>query len=386
MRVGVLEADSYAEAYAVLQYQGVKVVSLAPEKIDIVKLLSEYILKWRLGGRQVSVLFRELSVMLGVMTLHDALITLNNAAKGHLTEKILAELLEVIESGEPFSAALRRHEIIFSSDVIQSIEVGERSGRVQEITARLAEQLERSYTTGRKIGGAMYYPIVVFCAAIVAAVVMMNISLPVFESFYSEQGGELPMITLILLHGGRFLTAHALIIAITISAATISALIIYHQVESVRLFIDTLKFKVKILRETELRNLFSRLSFLLESGVTLDEALKMSAASSGNLYMRRVLEKMQMLIEHGERLGAVFGKVLKDFSPLYLGLIVTGEASGNMVEMLRQCESMADFEIDEIMRELPAKAEVYGTLAAGLIVGALVFAIALPILNMTNLF
>ncbi len=46
---------------------------------------------------------------------------------------------------------------------------------------------------------------------------------------------------------------------------------------------------------------------------------------------------------------------------------------------------MADFEIEEILRALPAKAEVYGTLTAGVIVGALVFSIILPILNMTDL-
>ena len=47
---------------------------------------------------------------------------------------------------------------------------------------------------------------------------------------------------------------------------------------------------------------------------------------------------------------------------------------------------MANFEVEETLRELPAKAEVYGTLVAGIIVGALVFSIILPILNMTNLF
>ena len=47
---------------------------------------------------------------------------------------------------------------------------------------------------------------------------------------------------------------------------------------------------------------------------------------------------------------------------------------------------MADFEIDETLKALPAKAEVYGTITAGVIVGALVFSIVLPILNMTDLF
>lgn len=385
-QVGTLEAENYSDAYAALQYQGVKVVSLAPERVSVVKLLADYFLRLQLGGRWVSVFFRELSVMLGVMTLHESLQNLARAAAGHVSEKILKELVATVEAGESFSAALRRYEIIFGDAAIQSVEVGETSGKLQDVTARLAVQLERGYATSRKVRAAMYYPLVVFAAAILAALVMINVTLPVFESFYGEQGGELPLITLILLQSGRFLTAHLFFITIIILMGLIAALVIYREVEAVRFFCDKLKLKVKVLREIELRNLFNRLSFLLESGVTLDSALKMSAASSGNLEMQRLLEKIQNSVEAGEKFGATLRRVLKNLSPLYLGLIITGETSGNMVEMLRQCESMADFEIEETLNSLPARAEVYGTLFAGLIVGALVFSIVLPILNMTNLF
>ena len=385
-QVGTLEAESYSEAYAALQYQGVKVVSLAPERASVVKLLADYSTRLKLGARWCSVFFRELSVMLGVMTLHESLLTLARAAEGHVSEKILKDLVATVEGGETFSAALRRYEIIFGADSIQSVEVGEASGRLQEVTANLAAQLERNYATSRKVQGAMYYPLVVMLAAVIAAGVMMNLTLPVFESFFREQGGELPLITLILLNGGRFLTEHLFLIVILILAGIILLAAAYREVEEVRYFFDKLKMRIQVLREIELRNLFSRLSFLLESGVTLDAAIKLSAASSGNLQMRQLLEKIQSSIEAGERFGVALRHVLKDFSPLYLGLIVTGETSGNLVEMLRQCEAMADFEIEETLRALPAKAEVYGTLAAGAIVAALVFSIVLPILNMTNLF
>ena len=384
-QVGTLEAETYSEAYAVLQYQGVKVVSLSQENISVAKLFQDYYLKYKLGGRWCSVFFRELSAMLGVMTLHDSLKTLARAAEGHISEKILQELVETIEGGETFSAALRRYEIIFGSDSIQSVEIGETSGRLQEVTTRLANQLERNYATNRKVRSAMYYPIVVFVAAIIAAVVMINITLPVFESFYGANGQKLPLITSFFLAGGRFLSAHLFLISVIILAGIIFLTIIYREVEAFKFFCDGLKLKVKLLREIELRNLFSRLGFLLESGVTLDEAIKLSAASSGNLKMQRLLEKIKNSIEAGEKFGVTLKSKLEDFSPLYLGLIVTGEESGNIVEMLRQCESMADFEIEETLHALPAKAEVYGTLTAGVIVGALVFSIILPILNMTDL-
>ena len=384
-QVGTLEAENYAEAYAVLQYQGVKVVSLAQEQISVVKLLEDFFLKYKLGGRWRSVFFRELSVMLGVMTLHDSLLTLTRAAEGHISEKILKELVETIEGGETFSAALRRYEIIFGSNSIQTVEIGEASGKLQEVTTRLAEQLERSYATERKVRSAMYYPLVILIAAFAAAVVMINITLPVFESFYSAAGNELPLMTKIFLSLGKFLAAHLFLISVIILAGIIFLIVLYREVEAFKFFCDTLKLRVKILREIELRNFFSRLSFLLESGVTLDDAIKLTVASSGNLKMQRLLEKIKSSVEAGEQFGTTLKRVLENLSPLYLGLIVTGESSGNIVEMLRQCESMADFEIDETLKALPAKAEVYGTLAAGVIVGALVFSIVLPILNMTDL-
>lgn len=386
LQVGTLEAENYSSAYEALQFQGVTVVSLIPERTSFLSLFFDFITKIKLGGRWTSVFFRELSVMLDVMTLHDALKTLEQASGDKTEKKILSELIASIEGGENFATALKSHEVIFDGDSIQSVEVGETSGKLQEVTARLAERLERSYATGKKVRAAMYYPLTVFFAAIIAAVVMINLTLPVFESFYQSQGGELPLITSILLKGGRFFTEHLFFVAVTFIVAIIFFVVIYREISAVKFFSDRLKIEMKIFREIELRNLFSRLSFLLESGITLDAAIKLSATSNGNLYVRQILSDMQFSVERGEKLGAVFRKLSKNFSRLYLGLIVTGEESGRLVEMLRQCESMADFEIEEILRTLPAKAEIYGTLTAGIIVGALVFSIVLPILNMTNLF
>ena len=381
---GTLEAEDYATAYAELLFQGVRVVSLTQERLSLKKFFADLILRMQLGGRWSSVFFRELGVMLGSMTLNDALELLQKTASGTASEKILRDLTNAVNGGAKFSKALKSHEAIFSSDVVQSIEIAETGGRLQEVTQNLAAQLERSYTTSRKVRGAMYYPLVVFCAAIIAAIIMINITLPIFESFYTSSGGELPLITSALLHGGKFLTEHLILIAAAVFVTILAAFMIYREVEDVKFFVDKLKLKVKILREIELRNLFGRLSFLLESGVTLDEALKMCALSAENLFLQQILSDAKFSVEKGATLEIILRGSLK-ISPLYLGLLATGESTGEIVEMLRQCESMADFEIAETLRELPAKAEVCGTLAAGLIVAALVFSIMLPIFNMSTL-
>lgn len=383
---GILDAKNYSEAYAALQFQGITVVTLTAERTNVLKIFFDFVTKIKLGRRWSSIFFRELSVMLGVMTLHNALKILEKSEKDGITKKILSELINVIENGESFAAALRKYEMIFSEDSIQSVRIGEESGKLQEVTKKLSEQLERNYLTGRKIRAAMYYPLTVFVAAIIAAIIMINLTLPVFESFYTSQGGELPLITKILLTGGRFLTENLFLFVIISFAAIIFFVVIYKKIPAIKFFFDRLKFSTKIFREIEFRNLFGRLSFLLESGINLNVAMELSALSSGNLYVRKIFIDMKFSVERGEKLGETFEKISKNFSELYLGLIVAGEESGKLVEMLRQCESMADFEVDEILRTLPAKAEIYGTITAGIIVGILVFSIILPILNVTDLF
>ena len=382
-QVGTLEAENYSEAYAALSYQGVTVVKLEQAQAGFAKTLENFWLKLKLGGQWRSVFFRELGVMLGVMTLHDSLKTLAGAAKNHPSEKILNELVAAVGEGQSFFAALGRYEIIFGGDAIQSVEIGEKSGNLQDVTARLASQLERNYSTEKKIRGAMYYPLFVLLAAFVAAAILINVTLPVFENLFAQQGGELPLVTLILLHGGRFLSEHWLLIVFAFAAGVIFFASIYDRSAALRFLLDELKLKFKLLREIELRNFFGRLSFLLESGVTLDEAIKLCAAASKNLFVQKKLTEIKFSVERGGSLGNLIAK--ENFPPLYVGLIVTGEAGGELVNMLRQCESMADFEVEEILRGLPAKAEIFGTLLAGLIVATLVFAVVLPILDTTNL-
>ena len=229
----------------------------------------------------------------------------------------------------------------------------------------------------------MYYPLFVLLAAFIAAIVLVNITLPVFENFFESQGGELPLVTLILLHGGKFFSEHLILIVSGILLSGIFFATIYDRIAALRFSLDKLKLKSKLLREIELRNFFGRLSFLLESGVTLDEAIKLCAAATKNLFMQKKLTEIKFLVERGGNLGEIVAK--ENFPPLYVGLIVTGEAGGELVNMLRQCEAMADFEVEEILRGLPAKAEIFGTLIAGLIVATLVFAVILPIFDMTNL-
>ena len=384
-RFGTLEAEDMPTAYAALLFQGINVVSLKQQRLGLTQWIFGLITRWRIGGRWTSVFFRELGVMLGSMTLHRALEMLADSSSGNAAEKILRDMAKSVGGGKTLPQALRRHEIIFSDDVIQTIEIADRSGRTQEVAKELSRRLERNYLAQNKVRGALYYPVFVLLAALVAAIVMFNVTLPVFDAFYKNHGAQLPKLTAILFSGGKFLAEHWILILGIFFAAIILIVTIYREVDEVKFFVDKQKLNVRILREITLRNLFGRLSFLIENGITMDEALRLSMLSDENLYLKEMLRGAKISITKGVTLDKILRQVIKKISPLYVGLLSTGEATGEVVEMLRQCEAIADAEIDEILRDLPTKAELYGTILAGLIVAALVFSIMLPILNMSTL-
>ena len=316
-RVGTLEAENYSEAYAALNYQGVTVVKLEQTGASFLQVAKIFWLKHKLGGQWRSIFFRELSVVLGVMTLHDSLRTLTAAAKNHPSEKILSELVAAVGDGENFSSALTRYEIIFGGDAIQSIEIGERSGNLQEVTTSLAAQLARSYTTEKKVRDAMYYPAFVLLAAFVAMFILVNVALPVFGNFFAQQGNDLPLITIILLRGGKFLSENLFLVLLAILLMAAAFVWTIQNVEPVRFFLDKLRLKIKLFREVELRNFFGRLSFLLESGVTLDAAIKLCAAASRNLAVKKILSDINFSVERGTSLSSLVAR--EKFPPLYVG-------------------------------------------------------------------
>ena len=235
-QVGTLEAEDYAEAYAALNLTGMTVVKLEQADENFFQAAEIFHLKLKLGGQWRAIFFRELSVMLGAMTLHDSLKTLAGASKNHPSEKILLELLSAVGEGQSFTAALSRYEMIFGGDAIQSVEIGEKSGNLQEVTASLAIQLERNYSTEKKVRGAMYYPAFVLLAAFIAAIVLVNVTLPVFENFFAQQGGDLPLVTLILLRGGRFFSENLFLIVMIAALSVAACVWIVHRFEAVRFF------------------------------------------------------------------------------------------------------------------------------------------------------
>ena len=377
---GELEAESLNAAHVVLQHLGLVPVDIRPIKKTFAATVSERLDRFKVGDKWAPLFFRQLSTMLAVMNLRDALELMTSTCRDRTQKKILQALLQDVSLGKTLDEALSKFGAIFSGTTIQLVAIGNQSGRLQEIAAKLADRLEQNYQSSKKIRSAMYYPTFVMAAAFIAIGILLSTILPTFAGFFEGQGESLPALTRGLLSVGVFLSERVLLILATVVVLTVGSWWCYEHSTALRLLSDRLMLRLpfvgRLIRQTHWMNFFGSLSFLLESGVRLDRAVSMASTASNNSYLRAELNELRRKVESGGRFQSQL------FPPECQGLITSGESSGTLPSMLERCERLCAFEVEELSNQLPVKAEIAGTLTAGVIVALIVFAVMLPILSM----
>ena len=376
---GELTAENEREAYIILQNQGLIAVELKESKTPLSDKIAEYLEKFNVGEKWMSLFFRQLATTLDVMNLKDALNLFLLSTQNNTQKQIIKSILNEIELGKTLAEAMEKHKAIFSYNIIQMMLIAHRSGRMQEISEKLAERLEKSYKARKKLQSALYYPLFVLVVAVISMTVIINVVLPTFASFFESQGTDLPLLTQIFISTAVFISENIVMIAISMMAIITGCLWTYRNSSAIRLFVDRHLLKMpfigRLISQREWMNAFGSLSFLIESGVQVDEAIDMVARATSNHYLRANWLEIKQGVEHG---GQIQSKI---FPPEYQALIATGEASGTLTDMLRRCEKMSEFELEELSSQIPVKAEIFGTLFVGVIVALIVFSVILPVLS-----
>ena len=354
--MGELNAQNEREAYLALQHQGLIAVEFKEVDKGLIYKISEYLEKFRVGEKWTALFFRQLSTTLDVMNLKDALNLFLLSTNDKAQRQIIQSILEDIEVGKTLAEAMEKHSLIFSHNIIQMMNIAQRSGRMQEISEKLAEQLEKNYKAKKKLQSALYYPGFVLAIAIIAMIILMNVVLPTFAGFFKSQGTELPTVTQFIISVSVFITENIFLMICITLIIIVGCIWIYKNSPQIQIFIDKyilkLPFVGKLMSQREWMNAFGALSFLLESGIQIDEAISMVGTATSNRYLRSIWSEIKYEVERG-------GQMQSEIFPIeYQGLIAIGEASGTLPDMLRRCEKMSEFEVEELSKVKASRAGV----------------------------
>lgn len=384
---GEVEAGTIEQAAKLVKGKGFYVISVAPKIESPLSFIRN--LRDRVTPSDVATFTRQLSTMINAgLPITECLLILRTQLKGSL-QKVIAQILADVEAGESLSSALAKHSKIFSQTYISLVKSGELGGVLDEVLARLADNLEKQQEFSGKVKGALVYPAIIIIGMFVVSLILMIFVIPRLTSLYQDFNAELPLPTRILIGTSTFIFKFwPLFLALGVGGFYIFKL--YRGTKAGRLKTDELYFKIPIIgplqRQVVLTELTRNMSLMVGAGVSILDALNITADVVGNRVIADALRDASKQVEKGFPIAFAFGRHPEAFPFLLSQMIAVGEETGKMEEVLGKISHIFEIESDEKVKSLTSAIEPLVMVLLGLGVGFLVIAIILPIYNLTSHF
>lgn len=384
---GEVEAADIDAAAKLVRSKGLFVIVLNPKMDPILSLLGRK--KNQVTPSDVATFTRQLSTMINAgLPITEALLILRSQSKKSL-QAIIAQLLADVEAGESFSSALTKHPKVFGKTYVALVKSGEVGGVLDAVLMRLADNLEKQQEFGGKVKGALIYPIIVIVGMIAVGVVMMIFVIPKLLSLYTDMNASLPAPTKILIGVSGFIGKYWFVL-LAVFAVAFYVLRLYKATPEGKRKLDELIFKIPIYgplqRQIILTDLTRTLSMMVGAGVSILEALHITAEVVGNTLISDALIDAADQVEKGFPVAFAFSKHPEAFPFILSQMVAVGEETGKMEEILAKVSRIFEVESDEKVKGLTAAIEPIVMVVLGVGVGFLVVAVILPIYSLSSAF
>ena len=301
--------------------------------------------------------------------------------------KILSRIHTKVGEGSTLTSAFRDEGENVGELSCALIEAGEISGRLDESLNHLAYITEARVRIKRKVKSAMMYPIVVFVIAMIMSAGLLIFVVPQFQNIYNELGGSLPLPTKIVVWLSDQMIEKWWIYPII--AVFITLLVAaYKRNPSWQSAKDKLILKMPIfgaiIHKSAIVRLVLVLSSLMNSGVGLLESLLLAGNASGNQHVNEAVIRIHDSVREGASLGESMKK--EPLIPeVMTELVLMGEETGTVPSLLERYGKTIDDEVTTAVDGLSALMEPLLIVFLGGLIGSLVVAFWLPILNAPSL-
>ncbi len=381
---GVIDADSPKGATEKLKRLGLFLSSLNEAKESKSRSFNPF---RGIKISELAVTTRQFSTLISAgLPLEASLSALSEQTEDVKLGQVLAEVRERVSEGSSLANALAEHKNVFSDLYINIVRAGEASGTLDIVLLRLADFLETQAALTSRVRGALIYPMFMFLIGGGVLFFTMTYVIPRIAKIFEESQSSLPLMTLILIKISDFLNNN-LILMMILTAAIIFGAYRFYKTEKGEMFFDRLTLKLPIFGKLTSMVVISRftrtLGTLLSSGIPLLDALKIGEAVMGNKVYGKTLEE----VRDNVREGASLAQPLRDsgvFPPLVTRMIAVGEQTGEMEAMLTKVADIYDQQVETTVSTLTSLLEPVMIVIIGAIMGFIVFAVLLPIFNLTS--
>ncbi len=383
---GLVEADDIKQAVEILRKEGYMILSLREDHANLVDDLMIRFQKPKFGD--ISNFTRQFATMIASgLPLVEALQILRDQSKPSMA-RVVESVLREVEDGVSLSEAMGKVAGVFSKVYISLVRAGETAGVLDKIMLRLADTLDKQREFKSKTKGAMIYPTIVLVGMLVVIFIMMVFVVPRMTQMYQEFGANLPTSTQILISSSTFMAKFWwLIIAVVLGIVLF--VLRWIKTETGGLLWEQLVFHLPIigpLRKDILLADFARtIGLLSAAGISVLESMQIVADVLGSRIYKEGILRAASRVEKGSSLSDAL-VVSTDFPPILSQMVAVGEQTGKIDEILMKLASFYEQETEIKIKALMTAIEPLIMVIMGVGVGFLVFAIIMPIYNLTSQF
>jgi len=379
---GELSAGSREELERALRQNRILVSSIRKKPAELKIKLGSGIKKI-----DISRFTRQFATMIGAgLPMVQCLEILSTQMESKELCRIINEVKESVQGGSTLSEALSRHPKVFDHLYTNMVEAGEMGGALDTILVRLAVYREKADSLIRKVKGAMVYPTVICVVAVVVTIAMLTFIVPTFAKMFGGLGAELPKPTLVVLAISNFLQKFFLYLFLG-SIGAVVGFIYWVRTETGRALFDAFLIKAPIfgnlVRKSSVARFTRTLGTLLSSGVSILDALEITAKTAGNVVIANAIKKSVLSIAQGDTITAPL-KETGVFPPMVTQMISVGEKTGGLDDMLQKIADFYDEEVDAAVSALTSMIEPVIIILMGIVIGGMLIAMYLPMFDIVG--
>jgi len=382
---GQITAPDVGSARELLRQKGLRPVALS----EVGAAGSSGRTRKKVKARSLQVFSRQFATMIDAgLSIVQSLVILEEQTDDKALAVVIREVRSDVEGGMLLSQALARHPKVFDRLYISMVEAGEAAGILDTVLDRVAVQIEKEEKIKRRVKGAMVYPTVVLCFAVLVLIGMLLFLVPVFQKIFSDLGGDLPTLTKGVVFASNVVRGYWFIL-FPLMGGSVWGFRRWKRTPAGRQTWDRFKLRApagigKVVLKVTMARFSRTLATLVAAGVDIIKALEISGQTAGNWVVESALADVRAKVHQGVPIAQplVENPV---FPPLVSQMVKVGEETGELEKMLDKIADFYEDEVDTSIAALTSIVEPLMMIGVGVIVGIIVIAMYLPMFKLLQL-
>lgn len=326
------------------------------------------------------------------LSLVEALSILAKETEQRKFKRIIGEVKNKVEKGQPLSEVLAQYPKIFPPMYVKMIAAGEIAGKLEEALEQIVIQMNKTQSLNSSIRSALIYPGVVVTAMGGVGILMTTVILPKLIEIFNEFDTELPLATRVLIVVTNVVSNplyFSLIIIGLIGVIIIFVLLLRKQ-PPFRRAVHRLNLMIPIfgpvIKQINLARFSLTLSSLLKSTIPIIDAIDITADTCSNRLYQDALHETAKKIKGGTPLSEILASHPRLFPPMVTEMIMVGERSGEVDRLLNELSDFYGREVDKTMKNFTTIIEPVLIVTLGLAVAGVAVAVIMPMYTLVQNF